>query len=90
MKHYIAQISKVQKKQIIKAKQRYIVINANFIGQPQLHTWRCVIQKKNKNLFGFSYYGQKQRVHNMLQQQCMNSAQLSYRGYTNKKYQFLN
>ena len=35
--------------------------------------------KKNKNLFGFSYYGQKQRVHNMLQQQCTNSAQLSYR-----------
>ena len=50
--------------------------------------------KKNKNLFLFLYYDQKQKAHIMLNEYnakaMHDSAQLSYRGYTNKKYQFLN
>ena len=51
---------------------------------------------KHKNLFGFfkkKIYDQKQKAHVMLDEQCKamhDSAKLSYRGYTDKKYQFLN
>ena len=39
------------------------------------------------------FYDQKQKAHIVLDEQCKamyDSAKLSYRGYTNKKYQFLN
>ena len=38
-------------------------------------------------------YDQKQKAHIVLDEQCKtmhDSAKLSYKGYTNKKYQFLN
>ena len=51
--------------------------------------------KRNKNLFWFKKkeFDQKQKAHIMLNEQCKamhDSAKLSYKGYTNKKYQFLN
>ena len=45
----------------------------------------CFLKKKN--------YDQKQMEHIMLNEQCKamhDNAQLSYKGYTNKKCQFLN
>ena len=55
-------------------------------------------KKKKKKIFLdfqiFFFNDQKQKVHIMLNEQNVttmhDSAQLSYRGYTNKKYQFLN